>query len=166
MTTLNPSEIKFCIFLSSVQSLTHVQLSTTPCTPYMPGFPDHHQLLELAQTHVHQVTDAIQPSYPLPSVPFSFHLQSSPALGSFPMSQFFTLGHQSIRVSASTSVLTKNIQNWFSLGWLVGSPCSPRDSQESFPTPQFKSINSSLLSFLYSPVLTSIHDYLKNRSFD
>ena len=49
---------------------------------------------------------------------------------------------------------------------LVGSPCSPRDSQESFPTPQFKSINSLVLSFLYSPTLTSIHDYWKNHSLD
>ena len=49
---------------------------------------------------------------------------------------------------------------------LVGSPCSPRDSQESSPTPQFKSISSSALRFLYGPALTSIHDYWKNHSFD
>ena len=49
---------------------------------------------------------------------------------------------------------------------LVGSPCCPRDSQKSPPTPQFKSINSSVLSFPYSPTLTSIHDYWKNQSFD
>ena len=49
---------------------------------------------------------------------------------------------------------------------LTGSPCSPRDSQESSPTPQFKRINSSKLSFLYSPTLTSIQDYRKNHSFD
>ena len=49
---------------------------------------------------------------------------------------------------------------------LVGSPCSPRDSQESSPTPQFKSINSSALSFLHSPTLTSIHDHRKNHSLD
>ena len=49
--------------------------------------------------------------------------------------------------------------------WLVVSPCSPRDSQESSPTPQFKSISSLVLSFLYSPTLTSIHDYWKNHSF-
>ena len=48
----------------------------------------------------------------------------------------------------------------------VGSPCSPRDTQESSPTPQFKIINSLALSFLYSPTLTSIHDYWKNHSFD
>ena len=49
---------------------------------------------------------------------------------------------------------------------LVGSPCSPSDSQESCPTPQFKSINSSVLSFLHSPTLTSIHDHWKNHSLD
>ena len=50
--------------------------------------------------------------------------------------------------------------------WLVGSPCSPRDSQESSPAPQFKSINSSALSFIHSPTLTSIHDHRKNHSLD
>ena len=49
---------------------------------------------------------------------------------------------------------------------LVGSPCSPRGSRESSPTPQFKSINSSALSFLHSPTLTSIHDHWKNHSLD
>ena len=49
---------------------------------------------------------------------------------------------------------------------LAGSPCSPRDSQKSSPRPQFKSINSSVLSFFYSPTVTSIHDYWKNHSFD
>ena len=93
-------------------------------------------------------------------IPFSF-LRSFLASGSFQMSQFFASGGQSIGVSASASVLPINIQDWFPLGWTVGSPCSPRDSQESSPTPQFKSINSSVLSFLYSPTLTSIHDFWK-----
>ena len=62
--------------------------------------------------------------------------------------------------------LPMNIQDWFPLDGLVWSPCSPRNSQESSPTPQFKSINSSALSFLYSPTLTSIHDYWKNHSFN
>ena len=84
-------------------------------------------------------------------VPFSSRLQSFPALGSFPMSQFFTSG-----VSASTSVLPMNIQDWFPLGWTDWFPCCPRDSQESSPTPQVKSINSSALSFLSSPNLISI----------
>ena len=89
--------------------------------------------------------------------------QSFPALGSFPVSQFFTSSGQSMGVSASASVLPMNIQNWFPLGL---TDLSPRDSQESCPTPQFKSINSSVLSFLYSPTLTSIHDYWKIHSFD
>ena len=54
----------------------------------------------------------------------------------------------------------------FFLDWLVWFPCNPRDSQESSPTPQFKSINSSALSLLYSPTLTSIHDHWKNHSLD
>ena len=99
-------------------------------------------------------------------VPFSSHLQSFPASGSFQMSQFFTWDGQSIGVSASASVLPMNIQDWFPLGWLVGSPCSPRDSQESSPTPQIKSINSLAFSFLCSPTLTSIHDHWKNHSFN
>ena len=98
-------------------------------------------------------------------VPFSSHLQSFPASGSFQMSQLFASGGQSIGVKPSTLALPMNIQDWFPLGWLVGSPCSPRDSLESSPTPQFKSINSLVLSFLYSPTLTSIHDW-KNHSFD
>ena len=98
-------------------------------------------------------------------IPFSSCPQSFPASGSFPVSQFFASGGQSIGVSASASVLTMNIQDWSPLGW-AGSPCHSRDSQESSPTPQFKSINSSTLSFLYSPTLTSIHDYWKNQRFD
>ena len=80
----------------------------------------------------------------------------------------------SIRVFSNDSVLPirwPEYWQWifmtdFLYDWLVWSPCSPRDSQESSPTPQFKNINSSALSFLYSPPLTSIHDYLKNHSCD
>ena len=99
-------------------------------------------------------------------IPFSSCLQSFPASGSFQMSQFFTSGGQSIAVSASASVLLMNIQDWSPLGWTGWIPCSPRDSQESSPIPQIKSFNSSTLSFLNSPTLTSIHDYWKNHSFD
>ena len=74
-----------------------------------PGLPVHHQLLESTQTHVHRDSDAIQPSHPLSS--FSSCLQSFPASGSFQMIQFFTSGGQSIGVSASVSVLPKNIQD-------------------------------------------------------
>ena len=98
-------------------------------------------------------------------IPFSSYFQSFPASGSFQMSQFFISGSQRIGISASSSVLPMNIQDWFPLGWLVGSPYSPKDSQESSPTPQFKSINLLVLSFLYSLIFTSIHDYWKNHSF-
>ena len=99
-------------------------------------------------------------------VPFSSRLQSFPTSGSFQMSQFFTSSGQSIGVSASTSVLPMNIQDWFPLGWTSRSPCNPRDSQEPSPMPQFKSINSWALSFIYSANLTSIYDYWKNHSLD
>ena len=84
-------------------------------------------------------------------VPFSSHLQSVPASGSFPMSRLFPSSGQSIGASASASVLPMNIQGWFPERWLVWSPCCSRDSQGSSPTPQFKSINSSVFSFLYNP---------------
>ena len=92
-------------------------------------------------------------------VPSFSHLQSFPASGSFPMSQFFTSGGPSIGVSASASVLPMNIQDWFPLG-LTG--CISLQSKETSLTPQFKSINCSVLSFLYSPTLTSIHDFVYN----
>ena len=91
-------------------------------------------------------------------VPFTSCPQSLPASESFPMSQVFTWGGQSTGVSALASFLPKKSQGW--------SPCSPRDSQESSPTPQFESINSSALSFLCSSNLTSIHDHWKNHSLD
>ena len=110
---------------------------------------------------VHWVNDAIQPSRSLsPSSPPAFNLSQHQGL--FPRSQFFTSGDQSIGVSASSLVLPMNIQEWFPLDWLVGSPWSTRDCQESSPTPQFKGINSLVLNFLYGPTLTSIYDYWKN----
>ena len=99
-------------------------------------------------------------------IPFSSCPQTFPASGSFPMSQLFAWGGQSIGISASASVLPMNTQDWSPLDGLVGSPYSSSDSQESSPTTQFKSINSSALSFLHSPTLTSIHDHWKNHSLD
>ena len=98
---------------SSVQFNSVTQSCSTLCDPMdcsMPNFPVHHQLPELAQTHIHRVGDAIQPSHPLlsPSPPA---FQSFPAPGSLPVSQFFSSGGQSIGVSASTSVLPMNIQD-------------------------------------------------------
>ena len=93
-------------------------------------------------------------------VPFSSCPQYFPASGSFQMSQLFTSGGQNTGVSASTSVLPMNTQDWSPLVWTKG------DSQELSPTPQFKSINSAVLSFIYSPTLTSTHDHWKNYSLD
>ena len=85
---------------------------------------------------------------------------------SFPVSWIFASGGQSIGASASTSVLPMNIQDWFPLLWTGWISLQSRDSQESSPTPQFKSINSLALTFLHSPALTSICDHRKNHSLD
>ena len=105
-------------FFSSVQFSLVAQSCPTLCDPMncsSPGLPVHHQLPEVTQTHVHQVSDAIQPSHPLssPSPPAANPSQHQSL---FPMSQVFTSGGQSIGVSASTSVLPMNTQDW-SLGW-------------------------------------------------
>ena len=95
------------------ESLKSVQSQS--CPTLQTGFPVHHQLLELPQTHVHRFSDAIQPSHPLLS-PSPSCLQSFPASGSFPMNQLFTSGGQSIGASSSASVLPMNIQVRFTLG--------------------------------------------------
>ena len=117
----------------------------------------HHQHLEFTQTHVHWVGDAIQPSHPLSSP--SPVLNLSQNQGFFPVSQLFASGGQSIGVSVSTSVLLTNTQDWSPLGWTRWISLQSKDSQESFPTPQFKSISFLVLSLLYCPTLTSIHDH-------
>ena len=110
--------ISITIVRHSVQFSLVAQSCPTLCDPMncsTPGLLVHHQLPEFTQTHVHRVDDAIQSSPPV--IPFSSHLQSFPASGSFPMSQFFILGGQSIGISASTSVLPMNTQDWSALGW-------------------------------------------------
>ena len=97
---------------------------------------------------------------------FSSCPQSFPASEFFPMSWLFASGGQNIRASASQSVLLVNIQGWFPLGLTGWWSCCSRDSQESSPAPQFKSINSLAFSLLYGPALTSIHDSWENHSFD
>ena len=92
----------------------------------MPSLPVHHQLPEFAQTHVHRVGDAIQPTYSV--FPFSC-LQSFPASGSFPMSQFFTSGGPS--TGASASVLPVNIQDRFPFGWTGWNPLLSKGLQDS-----------------------------------
>ena len=154
-------------YFFSVQFSSVAQSCPTLCDPMnpsTPGLPVHHQLPEFPQTHVHWVSDAIQLYHPV--TPFSSRLQSFLASGSFPMSQFFASAGQTVGVSASASVLPMNIQDWFPLGWTGLISLQSKDSEESSPTPQFKSINSSALNFLYSPTLTSIHDHWKNHSLE
>ena len=152
--------------LSSVQfSRSVVSDSLRPMNHSMSGLPVHHQLPEFTQTHVHRVGDTIQPSHPLssPSPPAPNPSQHQSLFqwvnSSHEVAKVleFQLQHYSLKRNPRADLLQNG---------LVGSPCSPGDSQESSPTPQFKSINSSVLSFLYSPLLTSIHDYWKNHSFD
>ena len=147
-----------CSVAQSYPTLCH------PMDCSAPGFPVLHHLPESAQTHVHWVSDAIQPSHPL----------SPPS----PFAPVFT----SIRVFSNESALHIMWPNYWSFSFSLSSSneysglsslrltglisCSPRDSQESSPTPQFKSINSSVLNLLYDPTLMSVHDYWKNHSFD
>ena len=135
------------------------QSCLTLCNPMnhsMPGLPVHHQRPEFTQTHVHWVSDAIQLSHPLlsPSPP-TFNLSQHQGLFKWGSSLHqvakvleLQLQHQSFQWIFRTDFLQDG---------LVRSPCSPRDSQESSPTPQFKSINSLVLSFLYSP---TFHPYM------
>ena len=144
------------------------QSCLTLCDPMnrsTPGLPVHHHLPEFTQIHVLRVSDAIQSSYalsfPSPPAPNPSQHQS--------LFQWVSSSHEVAKVlefqlqhhSFQRNPRTELLQNG-----LVGSPCSPRDSQESSPTPQFKSINSSALSLLHSPTLISIHDQRKNHSLD
>ena len=129
-----------------------------------PGFPVHHKLPELAQTHVHQVSNAIQPSHPLSPPSPIFNFSQHQGLFQWVSSSHqvakvleFQLQHQSFQWIFRTDPLEDR---------LAGSPCSPRDFQDSSPTPQFNSINAAVLSFLYGPTLISIHDHWKNHSLD
>ena len=156
--------LQLCPTLSSPCCCSVTQSYLTLCKPMdcsPPGFPVLCHLPELAQTHVHWVNDAIQPSRPLlsPSPPT---FNPSQHQGLF---QWVSSSHQVAKV-LELQLQHQSFQWIFRVDfledWLVWSPCSPRDFQESSSTPQFKSINCSALRFLYSPTLTSIHDYWKS----
>ena len=156
------------MFSPSLQFSSVAQSCPTLCNPMnrsTPGLPVHHHLREFTQTHAHRVCDAIQPSHPgsspSPPAPNPSQHQS--------LFQWVNSSHEVAKVvefqprhhSFQRNPRVDLLQNG-----LVGSLCSPRDSQEPSPTPQFKSINSSALSFLHSPTLTSIHDHRKIHSLD
>ena len=145
----------------SVQSLNHIWLFMTPWTvtyQASPSITNSRSLLKLMSIESVWVSDATQPSHPLlsPSPP-AFNLSQHQGLF-----QWVSSSHQVAKV-LELKLQYKSFQ-WkfrtnFLQDWLVWSPYCPRDSQESSLTPQFKSINSLVLSFLYGPILTSIYDY-------
>ena len=152
-----------CLFFSLVQSLSRVQLFAI-LDHSRPGFPVYHQLPVLSNPIMSidlvMTSDHLTFCHPLllpPSIFPSIRVVLNEAVLCIRWPKYCSFGF-SIRPSSEYSELI--------LGGLVRSPSYPRDSQESSPTPQFKSINSSALSFLYSPTLTSIHDHWKNHSLD
>ena len=150
LTPQSPSGGYNCSRTTSVQFSSVTQSWPTLWDPMdcsMPGLLVHHQLPEFTQTHVHWVGDAIQPSYPLSSPsPPALNLSQHQGLFQWVSSSHqvakvleFQLQYQSFQWTLRTNLIYDA---------LVGSPCSPRDSQEYSPTPQFKSINSLVLSLL------------------
>ena len=145
---------------SSVQSLSYVQLFATPWTAARQAslsITNSWSLLKLMSIELVMKSKHLILCWPL-------LLRFFQASGSFPISQLFTSGGQSIQVSASTSVLPMNIQDWFPLAWTGWISLQSKGLSKSSPIPQFKSVNCLMLSFLYSPTL--IHDYWKNHSLD
>ena len=152
---LNWTELLFNCYVDSDSLWPHgLQHDRLPCPSPTPG----------AYSNSCPLSRWCHPTISSSVVPFSSCLHSFPAAGSFPMSQFFASGSQSI--GALASVLTMNVQDWFLLGLTGWISLKSKRLSRSFSTPQFKSIKSLGLSFLYSPTLISIHDYWKNHSFD
>ena len=160
---LPPShDTQCCCWVQS--QFSSVQSCLTLCDPLecsTRGLPVHHQLPEFIQTHVHWVGDAIQSSHSL----------LSPSLPTFNLSQHQGFSNESILCfrywSFSFTISPSNEYVGlisFRMDWL--DLLAVQGTLKSSPTPQFKSINSSALSFLYSPTLTCIPDYWKNHSFD
>ena len=152
--------------MCSVQFISVTQSCLTLCDTMnrsTPGLPLYHQLPEFTQTPVHQVSDAIQPSHPLSSRVFS---NESTLCVRWP--EYWSFSFSIIPSKEIPGLISFRMDRLLDLlqNGPAGSPCSPRDSQESSTTPQFKSINSSALSLLHSPALTSIHDHRKNHSLD
>ena len=138
------------------------QSCPTLCDPMnrsTPGLPVHHQLPEFTQTHVHRVSDAIQPSHPLPS-PSPSALNLSQHQGLF---KWVSSLHQ---VAKILEFLKLSIQDWFPLAWTGWTSLQSKGLSRVFYNTTVQIIKSSALSFLFSPTLTFIHDYWKNHSLD
>ena len=153
-------------WFSSVQSFSRVQLFATPWTAAHQAslsITSSQSLLKLKSVESVMPSNHLILCHPLllpPSIFPSIRVFSNESVLHIKWSKYWSF---SFSISPSNEL---NIQDWFPLGLTGLISCSPRDSQESSPTPQFKSINSLLLSFLYSPTLISIPDYWKNHSFD
>ena len=151
-------------FSQSVQSLSHVWLLVTPwiaaCQASLP-ITNSWSLLKLMSI------ESMMPSNHLILCrPFSSCPQSLPASGSFLMSQLFTWGGQSTGVSASASVLPMNTQDWSPWGWTGWISLQSKWLSRVFSNTRVQKHQFFLLTFLYSPTLTSIYDYGKNSSLD
>ena len=148
----------------SVQLLSLVLLFVTPWTAAHQAFlsiTNSWNSLKLMSIESVITSNHLILCCPLLLLPLIF-----PSIRSFPVSQFFASGGQIVGVSASALVLPMNIQHWFPLGWTGKNFFQSKGLLRVSPTLQLKSINSLVLSFHYSPTLTSIHDYWKNHSFD
>ena len=154
--------------LSSVQFSSVTQSCPTLCDPMnhsTPGLPVHHHLPEFTRTHIHRVSDAIQPSHPLspllllPPIPPSFKVFSNESTLRMRWPKYWSFSFSIIPSKEIPGLISFRMD-------CLEFPCSPRDSKESSPQPQFKSINSSVFSLLHSPTLTSMYDHWKNHSFD
>ena len=149
---------------SSAQLLSHVQLFVTPRTAAHQAslsITDSWCLLKLMSIKSVMPFNHLILCHPLLLPPSVF-----PASGSFPRSQFFASGGQSIGVSAWTSVLPMNIQDWFPLGWTGWISLQSKGLSRVFSNTTVQKNQFLMLSFLYSPTVTSIHDYWKNLSLD
>ena len=154
------NNVDFWNFHSSVQfNNSRVWLFVTPWTPCPSPTPRVH-------SNSCPLSRWCHPAISSSVVPFSSHPPSFPASGFLQLSQFFTLGGQSIGISASISVLPMKIQEWFPLGWTLWIPLLSKELSRVFSNTTCQSINSSAFIFLHNPTLTSIHDYWKNPSFD
>ena len=151
--------------ISSVQFSPVAQSCPTLCDSMncsTPGLPVHHQCPDFIQTHVHWASDAIQPSHPLLLLLLLSNLPSTRVFSKKLVLHLRWPKDWSISFSINPSNKYSGL-NSFKIDWFN---LAVQGTQEFSPTPQFKSINSSVLSFLYGPTLTYIHDYWKNRSFD
>ena len=153
---LNEKTFQFSsVQFSSVQFISVVRSCPTLCDPMnrsTPGLPVHHHLLEFTQTHVHRVCDAI--GWCSSSVvPFSSCPQSLPASRSFPMSQLFAWGGQSIGISALASVLPKNTQDWSHWEWTGWISLQSKGLSRVFSNTTVQKHQFFRLSFLHSPTL-------------